>query len=102
MDETLSNYRLYPSNCFNVNTANLLRAFVELCDQTCGVLAVFLLWENKIDLCACMLVFPVRVQYCSQEIIIIREDLVNKMCRNCVRLPNDNHDIPNHVGFHFL
>uniref|UniRef100_A0A8C3ARC2 DNA polymerase epsilon subunit n=1 Tax=Cyclopterus lumpus TaxID=8103 RepID=A0A8C3ARC2_CYCLU len=41
-------------------------------------------------------VFPVRIQYCSQEIVIIREDLVNKMCRNCVRLPNNNLDIPNH------
>uniref|UniRef100_A0A8C5X3J4 DNA polymerase epsilon subunit n=1 Tax=Malurus cyaneus samueli TaxID=2593467 RepID=A0A8C5X3J4_9PASS len=27
---------------------------------------------------------PCRVQYCTQEIIIFREDLVNKMCRNCV------------------
>lgn len=43
--------------------------------------------------------FFFRVQYCSQEIIIFREDLVNKMCRNCVRLPNDNHDVPNHVSF---
>uniref|UniRef100_A0A668T408 DNA polymerase II subunit 2 n=1 Tax=Oreochromis aureus TaxID=47969 RepID=A0A668T408_OREAU len=39
---------------------------------------------------------PCRIQYCSQELIIIREDLVNKMCRNCVRLPNNNLDIPNH------
>uniref|UniRef100_A0A3B4GNB9 DNA polymerase epsilon subunit n=1 Tax=Pundamilia nyererei TaxID=303518 RepID=A0A3B4GNB9_9CICH len=39
---------------------------------------------------------PCRIQYCSHEIIIIREDLVNKMCRNCVRLPNNNLDIPNH------
>uniref|UniRef100_A0A3Q3JZ54 DNA polymerase II subunit 2 n=1 Tax=Monopterus albus TaxID=43700 RepID=A0A3Q3JZ54_MONAL len=39
---------------------------------------------------------PCRIQYCSQEIIVIREDLVNKMCRNCVRLPNSNLDIPNH------
>ncbi|KAF7656627.1 hypothetical protein LDENG_00038700 [Lucifuga dentata] len=39
---------------------------------------------------------PCRIQYCSQEIVIIREDLVNKMCRNCVRLPNNNLDIPNH------
>lgn len=44
---------------------------------------------------------PVRIQYCSQEIVIIREDLVNKMCRNCVRLPNNNLDIPNHVSFSF-
>ncbi|XP_029349888.1 DNA polymerase epsilon subunit 2 [Echeneis naucrates] len=39
---------------------------------------------------------PCRIQYCTQEIVIIREDLVNKMCRNCVRLPNNNLDIPNH------
>nr|XP_042714029.1 DNA polymerase epsilon subunit 2 isoform X4 [Chrysemys picta bellii] len=39
---------------------------------------------------------PCRVQYCTQEIIIFREDLVNKMCRNCVRFPSTNLDIPNH------
>nr|XP_061798267.1 DNA polymerase epsilon subunit 2-like [Nerophis lumbriciformis] len=39
---------------------------------------------------------PCRIQYCSQELMIIREDLVNKMCRNCVGLPNANLDIPNH------
>ncbi|XP_020781748.2 DNA polymerase epsilon subunit 2 [Boleophthalmus pectinirostris] len=39
---------------------------------------------------------PCRIQYCSQEIVIMREDMVNKMCRNCVRLPNNNLDIPNH------
>ncbi|XP_055497097.1 DNA polymerase epsilon subunit 2 [Leucoraja erinacea] len=39
---------------------------------------------------------PCRIQYCTQEIIIFREDLVNKMCRNCIRFPNSNLDIPNH------
>ncbi|XP_056151477.1 DNA polymerase epsilon subunit 2 [Lampris incognitus] len=39
---------------------------------------------------------PCRIQYCSQEIVIMREDLVNKMCRNCLRLPNNSLDIPNH------
>ncbi|NXW48545.1 DPOE2 polymerase, partial [Nyctiprogne leucopyga] len=39
---------------------------------------------------------PCRIQYCTQEIIIFREDLVNKMCRNCVRFPTSNMDIPNH------
>ncbi|XP_054827711.1 DNA polymerase epsilon subunit 2 isoform X2 [Eublepharis macularius] len=39
---------------------------------------------------------PCRVQYCTQEIMIFREDLVNKMCRNCVRFPSSNLDIPNH------
>ncbi|XP_023684003.1 DNA polymerase epsilon subunit 2 [Paramormyrops kingsleyae] len=39
---------------------------------------------------------PCRIQYCTQEIVVIREDLVNKMCRNCVRLPSSTMDIPNH------
>ncbi|XP_075387203.1 DNA polymerase epsilon subunit 2 isoform X2 [Tenrec ecaudatus] len=39
---------------------------------------------------------PCRIQYCTQEIIVFREDLVNKMCRNCVRFPSNNLDIPNH------
>ncbi|XP_008309347.1 DNA polymerase epsilon subunit 2 [Cynoglossus semilaevis] len=39
---------------------------------------------------------PCRIQYCTQEIVVIREDLVNKMCRNCVRLPTNSLDIPNH------
>ncbi|XP_046874352.1 DNA polymerase epsilon subunit 2 isoform X2 [Hypomesus transpacificus] len=39
---------------------------------------------------------PCRIQYCSQEIVVLREDLVNKMCRNCVRMPSNNLDIPNH------
>ncbi|TSW08324.1 DNA polymerase epsilon subunit 2 [Bagarius yarrelli] len=39
---------------------------------------------------------PCRIQYCSQEIVVIREDLVSKMCRNCLRPPSPNLDIPNH------
>lgn len=39
-----------------------------------------------------------RIQYCTQEIIVFREDLVNKMCRNCIRFPSSNLDIPNHVS----
>lgn len=56
-------------------------------------------WHQNVNV-TCR-VFPGRIQYCSQEIVIIREDLVNKMCRNCVRLPNNNLDIPNHVSFSF-
>ncbi|KAI5101906.1 DNA polymerase epsilon subunit 2, partial [Silurus meridionalis] len=38
-----------------------------------------------------------RIQNCSQEIVVIREViLVNKMCRNCLRLPGTNLDIPTH------
>ncbi|GCB80540.1 hypothetical protein scyTo_0016242, partial [Scyliorhinus torazame] len=42
---------------------------------------------------------PCRIQYCTQEIVIFREDLVNKMCRNCIRFPGSNLDIPNHGSF---
>ncbi len=43
---------------------------------------------------------PCRIQYCTQEIVIFREDIVTKMCRNCVRFPSDG-NIPNHVCRHF-
>jgi len=36
---------------------------------------------------------PCRIQYCSQEIVIYREDIINKMCRNSVHLPKDSQDI---------
>ncbi|XP_039597851.1 DNA polymerase epsilon subunit 2 [Polypterus senegalus] len=39
---------------------------------------------------------PCRIQYCTQEIVVFREDMVNKMCRNCVRFPSSSFDIPNH------
>ncbi|XP_053366159.1 DNA polymerase epsilon subunit 2 isoform X1 [Clarias gariepinus] len=39
---------------------------------------------------------PCRIQYCSQEMVVIREDLVNKMCRNCLTIPSTSLDIPNH------
>lgn len=53
--------------------------------------------------CLCVMTWvllnvSIRIQYCSQEIVIMREDMVNKMCRNCVRLPNNSLDIPNHVS----
>ena len=32
---------------------------------------------------------PCRLQYCTQEMVIFREDLVMKMCRNCVRFPSE-------------
>ncbi|XP_073247665.1 DNA polymerase epsilon subunit 2-like [Porites lutea] len=37
---------------------------------------------------------PCRIQYCTQEIIVLREDLINKMCRNSTNLPSDLKDIP--------
>ncbi|KAK0046882.1 DNA polymerase epsilon subunit 2-like isoform X1 [Biomphalaria pfeifferi] len=40
---------------------------------------------------------PCRIQYCTQEIIIFREDIVTKLCRNCVRFPKDG-NIPMHFA----
>lgn len=39
---------------------------------------------------------PVRLQYCTQEIVIFREDLLQKLCRYCIKLPSDN--LPAHVN----
>ncbi|CAF3535318.1 unnamed protein product [Rotaria sordida] len=38
---------------------------------------------------------PVRLQYCTQEIVIFREDLLQKLCRYCIKLPSDN--LPMHL-----
>lgn len=40
---------------------------------------------------------PCRIQYCTQEIVIIREDLVTKMCRNTIHFPTSG-EIPEHVS----
>ncbi|XP_013387927.1 DNA polymerase epsilon subunit 2 [Lingula anatina] len=40
---------------------------------------------------------PCRLQYCTQEIVVFREDIVTKMCRNCVKFPADG-DIPTHFA----
>ncbi|XP_026685174.1 DNA polymerase epsilon subunit 2 [Diaphorina citri] len=38
---------------------------------------------------------PCRVQYCSQEILVVREELLSKMCRNCIKFPEEG-DISKH------
>jgi len=40
---------------------------------------------------------PGRIQYCTQEIVLFREDIVSKMCRNCIYFPESG-DIPSHFG----
>lgn len=32
---------------------------------------------------------PSRLQFCTQEVVLFREDIVTKMCRNCVYFPED-------------
>lgn len=40
---------------------------------------------------------PCRIQYCTQEIVVFREDIVTKICRNCVYFPESG-DIPSHFS----
>jgi len=40
---------------------------------------------------------PCHIQYCTQEIVLIREDLVTKMCRNTIHFPTSG-EIPEHVS----
>lgn len=39
---------------------------------------------------------PCRIQYCTQELVILRQDLVTKMCRNSIHFPESG-DIPDHL-----
>ncbi|KAJ0171930.1 hypothetical protein K1T71_012693 [Dendrolimus kikuchii] len=39
---------------------------------------------------------PCRIQYCTQEIVVFRQDLVTKMCRNSIHFPESG-DIPDHL-----
>jgi DNA polymerase epsilon subunit 2 len=40
---------------------------------------------------------PARIQYCTQHIVLFREDIVTKMCRNAIYFPETG-DIPNHFA----
>ena len=44
-----------------------------------------------------LLTNPARVQFCTQEIVIFREDIVTKMCRNSIYFPETG-DIPGHFA----
>ncbi|PIK60348.1 putative DNA polymerase epsilon subunit 2 [Apostichopus japonicus] len=37
---------------------------------------------------------PCRIQYCSQEIVVFREDIIMKMCRNSIKFPDSRTEIP--------
>ena len=39
---------------------------------------------------------PTRIQFCTREIVVFREDLMNKLCRHCVKFPSESTDLPNH------
>ena len=40
---------------------------------------------------------PCRIQFCTQEIVVLREDLLNKLCRNYVKFPNASVDMSQHL-----
>lgn len=39
---------------------------------------------------------PCRLQFGTQEIVVFREDVIEKMSRNCIQMPNEHKDIPLH------
>ena len=41
---------------------------------------------------------PARVQYCSQEIVLFRENLINKMCRHCIKFPQRTEELHVHLA----
>ncbi|XP_035726103.1 DNA polymerase epsilon subunit 2-like isoform X1 [Vespa mandarinia] len=42
---------------------------------------------------------PCRIQYCTKEIVVYREDILIKMCRNTLRFPSgEESKVPNHFA----
>jgi len=41
---------------------------------------------------------PCRIQYCTKEIVIFREDVMTKICRNCIYFPDDKENLHNHFA----
>ncbi len=37
---------------------------------------------------------PARIQFCSREIVVFCEDLMSKLCRNCIRFPSNANNLP--------
>ena len=38
---------------------------------------------------------PTRIQFCTKEIVVFCEDLMSKLCRNCIRFPTEATNLPN-------
>ena len=41
---------------------------------------------------------PCRIQFCTREIVVFREDILNKMSRHCVRFPSEGTDMATHFA----
>ena len=37
---------------------------------------------------------PTHIQFCSQEMVVFCEDLMSKLCRNCIRFPSQANNLP--------
>lgn len=44
---------------------------------------------------------PCRIQYGTKEIVVLREDILTKMCRNAIHFPTSD-DIPQQVIFYLI
>lgn len=41
---------------------------------------------------------PCRIQFCTREVVVFREDILPKMSRHCVRFPSEETDMANHFA----
>ena len=41
---------------------------------------------------------PCRLQFCTREIVLFRDDILGKLCRHCVRFPSKTADLPTHFA----
>lgn len=39
---------------------------------------------------------PTRIQFCTQEMVIYCDDIMSKLCRNCVKFPSKSANLPSH------
>ena len=41
---------------------------------------------------------PCRIQFCTREIVVFREDILNKMSRHCIRFPSEGTNMADHFA----
>lgn len=56
------------------------------------------LMYHEISSASFPVLFVARIQYCSQEIVVFREDIIMKMCRNSIKFPDSRTEIPKNVS----
>lgn len=72
--------------------------------------SIFLLWRPPLPACitenfkrvvpkSIFTSNPCRILYCTKEIVIFREDIFTKMCRNSIYFSSESSKAPTHVSF---